>query len=181
MKRKHKRVRNKIAAGLALGVALDYAIQTYVFETPPVVTTALLALSVVPMFLRPKLRRGKRRPGYLYEFTVRHPRTEKEVCGYVGLTHRDPQTRYEEHMGNGRYGAPAKPWVDTVTDWRVTYSSKSISEASLARREKVQILLKLPLYNITHNSNNPRRVTPTEAKRQRMVRDRKRYSEGARR
>jgi len=107
--------------------------------------------------------RASTRDCRLYRFYVEHPVTGVEVLGYVGETIRQPFTRLMEHV-------ESQPWMDTVTRWerdpRVFAGKTAVLEAEAAaiRAEK-------PLYNVRENLDNPRRIPPPEAIRQRRQRD----------
>lgn len=117
----------------------------------------------------------RRRPGIYLARTRKHlqPRGRREN-GYVGLSnHLD--RRQAEHEGRGRYGAPAKPWIDLDPVWlRLPLPWWMGFRWVLAPIEYVAIKALLPRYNDQHNRSNPRRVTPREQKAQRRQRDRAR-------
>ncbi len=99
----------------------------------------------------------------LYRFYVEHPLTGEEVLGYVGETIREPFERLMEHV-------QSQPWIDTVTRWekdpRVFGSKVEVlaAEAAAIRDER-------PLYNVRGNEQNPDRIIPPDAIRQRRARD----------
>lgn len=172
MSRKRKsKILPKIGLGVVLGFGAAYLTDEHLFAVPESSMVYAMALGVLSVFIVPNWKQFFRLgPGHLYVFTVRHPKTGRKVCGYVGKTRRDPKVRYEEHVGNGRYGDAAKPWTDTVTEWRVIYSSKRVSDIGLSIREQLNIKLRRPLYNVTFNQRNRRRIKPFEAKTQRAAR-----------
>lgn len=173
MSRKRKRLWGKVGFGVGLGLVTAYLIDTHLTPISDSALVYAMALGILAVFVVPNWKQFFRfGPGHLYVFTVRHPKTGKAVCGYVGKTRRDPTIRYEEHLGNGRYGDPAKPWTDTITNWHVIYSSKRVSDIGLSLRERLHIKLRRPLYNYTYNLRNRRRIKSKEAKMQRTTRDR---------
>lgn len=112
----------------------------------------------------------RRRPGIYLARTRVHGGRRYEN-GYVGMSnHLD--RRQAEHEGRGRYGAPAKPWIDLEPRWfRLPLPWWMGFSWVLLPIEYVAIKVLLPRYNVTHNLTNPRRVTPYEQKRQRLERD----------
>lgn len=171
-RRRKSTILPRIALGAAVGAGAAFLVDAHVVAVTQTATVILVLLGILVVFIAPRWKKLFRfYPGHLYAFTVRHPRTGRRVCGYVGKTRRDPRVRYEEHLGNGRYGDAAKPWTDTVTDWRVIYSSKRVSDIGLSLREQLHIRLRRPLYNIEYNGRNRRRVKPWEAKAQRLSRN----------
>lgn len=172
-RRRGNTVLPRIGLGAALGGAIAYLTHQHVTAVSQTATAVLMVAGVVAVLVLPRWKRLFRfYPGHLYRFYVRHPVTGRKVCGYIGLTRRDPRVRFEEHMGRGRYGQPAKPWTDTVTDWDVIWSSRRVSDFGLALREQALIRIRRPLYNDVHNRKNRRRVMPQDAKAQRLSRDR---------
>lgn len=110
-------------------------------------------------------------PGAIYLAVVRHPLSGRKVCGYVGKTVRNPQTRWDEHMFGSRSEGP-KSWGDTVVCWRVVCRFGRIPSWCLSWLEWVNIRARFPLYNIVWNRRlNPRRIPPWEARRLRVERD----------
>ena len=110
------------------------------------------------------------RPGIIYGFRVRHPRTDRVRWGYVGKTRRRLETRVAEHM-------ESQPWSDTVvacpgTVAHVLWESPNVSGLGLALREWWFIRTRRPLYNHTHNLSNGRRIPKHEAAKQRARRER---------
>lgn len=99
----------------------------------------------------------------LYRFWVEHPITGEEVLGYVGETVRRPFARMMEHVD-------VQPWIDTVTRWerdpRVFAGKGAVLEA-----EVQAIRAEMPLYNVRENLDNPHRIPPPTAIRQRRARD----------
>jgi hypothetical protein len=90
--------------------------------------------------------------------------------GYVGETssfyHRDQQHRF----GLGRYDTPAQPWSDLepyvafrihLPNWR--WLRRSV--------ETLVIAALWPVYNVSKNRWNPRRIRPATARMQRRQRD----------
>jgi hypothetical protein len=99
----------------------------------------------------------------LYRFWVEHPVTGEEVLGYVGETVRQPFARLMEHVDS-------QPWMDTVTRWErdpVVYPGK----LAVLEAEAAAIRIERPLYNVKGNLDNPERVPPPLAIRQRRARD----------
>jgi hypothetical protein len=87
----------------------------------------------------------------------------------------DMDRRQLEHEGRGRYGAPAKPWIDLDPRWfRLRLPWWMGFAWVLLPIEYVAIKLLLPRYNVQHNRANPRRVPLAEQRRQRAERDRMR-------
>ena len=93
--------------------------------------------------------------------------------GYVGETtsfyHRDKQ----HLLGGGTYDATQKPWSDlepkryciSLPPWK--WLLRSV--------ETLVILLTWPVYNDRKNRWNPRRITLSAARRQRIARDTRRF------
>lgn len=100
---------------------------------------------------------------HLYRFWVRHPVTGERVLGYVGETVRMPFERLMEHVYS-------QPWADTIVAWEVDDIAYPGKRAVLAA-EAVAIRREKPLYNVEHNTGNPRRIIPPDAIRQRRARD----------
>lgn len=94
----------------------------------------------------------------------------KIVLLYVGQTRQRPETRRDQHL-HGGLGVAAKPWAPLVTEWKVTWSRRHVSQSWLNIREAVGIAWKSPQYNICWNTLNTRRVPPWEAKRLRHAID----------
>ncbi len=174
MSKRRKKFSRWLVRGSALGLILSYLFNNFVMtiELPGFLIIMVLSL-VAPWLIKNGRSLFRIGPGYLYEYTVRHPVTDKVVCGYVGKTRRDPKVRYEEHMGRGKYGKPAQPWTDTVVRWKVIYDSKRVTDIGLSLREQFHIRVRRPLYNVTYNMGNRRRIPPHVAKQQRSERDRR--------
>lgn len=109
------------------------------------------------------------RHAYVYAIPVQDPRTGTyETYGYIGQTARswftgNPRTdlaaRYAEHFEE-------QPWRDQIrSPYMLVIWRGSCTQAELDRRERDAIRTFLPLYNIEHNMNNPRRIKPWEVRR----------------
>ncbi len=95
---------------------------------------------------------------------------------YVGQT-GNRYFRDRQHLrGDQRYGAIGKPWADLNP--RVYALPCLLSGWKWSREfsEKLWIFLLLPVYNVTWNRKNPRRIKPKEADEQRGARERARRS-----
>lgn len=91
---------------------------------------------------------------------------------YVGKT-RNPGMRDLEHRaGGGRYGQTAKDWADLDPRRYVVWSSPDVRDWRLSLMEWIFIRILLPVYNVQHNTGNPRRVKPWKAKEYRAARRR---------
>jgi len=118
--------------------------------------------------------------GGVYVYRCRKPGARLRIpflswhFAYVGETtsfyHRDQQHRY----GLGAYGTPAQPWAD-----RSPYVWLRIPlprwKWLLRSVETLVILLVWPVYNVSKNRWNPRRIKPVVARQQRLARDRGRH------
>lgn len=89
---------------------------------------------------------------------------------YVGETGSRSARDLEHIYGGGRWDAKPKPWNDLKP---VVYSLPSLHWFRWSRRttEKLWIWLLLPVYNVQHNTKNPRRIKPWVAEKQRATRD----------
>ncbi len=89
---------------------------------------------------------------------------------YVGQTGSRSARDLEHIYGGGKFKALPKPWSDLKP--RV-YSLPSFHWWKWSREftERFWIVLLLPVYNVQHNTKNPRRIKPWVAQRQRAVRD----------
>jgi len=121
--------------------------------------------------------------GTVYRITALNPSTGGRTWrAYFGKTAQDPWTkRIEEHL----WGPDAKDWADTVPGWRPRGNIHEVIAARGARivvrfwmvpliltvLERAVIVWGRPVYNDRDNRRNPRRVTISEAKRQRRSRD----------
>ncbi len=106
------------------------------------------------------------RPGAIYGIRTRHPRWRWWVrTRYVGLTRQRPWTkRIAQHVEH-------QPWGDLIVESYVIYESMRVSDWGLRWREWLNILVRLPSYNVVHNGRNPLRVSRSTAERQRARRD----------
>lgn len=98
---------------------------------------------------------------YLYVYRTRRHRGWGVHNGYTGITNH-PRLRDRQHQ--------AKPWYDLVTRRHCVCIGVMPRFLGLAL-EYLLIKLTLPVYNVQHNSTNPRRVKPWDAKSQRLARD----------
>jgi hypothetical protein len=90
---------------------------------------------------------------------------------YGGRTN-NPKRRDSEHLvGGGRYNAPPKPWADLRPRRYVVFRLKRRAELTTRLLELLVIRGLFPVYNVTHNMGNPRRIKPFKAARQRAHRD----------
>lgn len=123
----------------------------------------------------------RRRRGVVYRAIVHHPTRCDHlngVCrpavGYVGESIQRPKARWNEHVhGTSRYEKPKPPvpWADTIIRWEVIREWDATWDWWRLWREYQEIKLQRPLYNVKHNQNNPHRIPPWEARRQRESRD----------
>lgn len=91
---------------------------------------------------------------------------------YVGRTN-DLARRHQEHiLGGGMYDAVAKPWADLEPRLYVIRPKKRRREWTTNFLEWFFIWLLLPVYNVSMNAGNPRRIRRAEQLRQRAARDR---------
>jgi hypothetical protein len=105
-----------------------------------------------------------RRPGLLGRIPLLGRHTAYVGEGWVDL-------RRKEHLaGGGRYRRPAKPWSDlrpSIHVIRLPYWKWLLRSV-----ETLLILLLWPVYNVSKNRWNPRRIPPGVAEFQRRMRDR---------
>lgn len=94
----------------------------------------------------------------------------KTVLLYRGKTRRAPSVRKREHL-RGTCDAAPKPWGDLVTDFRVTWKSRRVTDMWLSVRENVGIAYKRPRYNYLMNTMNDNRVPIYAQQRERAMRD----------
>lgn len=94
----------------------------------------------------------------------------KTALLYRGKTRRAPSVRKREHLQGSRDAAP-KPWGDLVTDFRVTWKSRRVTDLWLSVRENVGIAYKHPRYNYLMNTLNDNRVPIYAQQRERAMRD----------
>lgn len=102
-------------------------------------------------------------PLLLLKCTGRH-------IAYVGETGSRYRRDIEHIYGGGKFKAKPKPWSDLEP--RV-FAVPALPWWRWSRRltEKLWIWLLLPVYNVQHNTRNPRRIKPWVAEKQRAVRD----------
>lgn len=105
----------------------------------------------------------------IYRFWVTHPVSGEVVLGYVGETVRQPFERLLEHLAT-------QPWFDTVVRWEVD-SQPFQGKAAVLAAEEFAIRTEMPLYNVKGNLDNPNRIPPPAAIRQRRARDAQRGRE----
>jgi hypothetical protein len=116
-----------------------------------------------------KVRR--RRPGIYLALNRKHANPRRRENGYVGKSVH-LAIRHEQHMGRGKYGAPAQPWSDLDPIWRCVRLPWWLGWPwVLLPLEFLAIRLLLPRYNVTHNLGNPRRINQHRARAQRAQRD----------
>lgn len=93
--------------------------------------------------------------------------------GYVGRTtngvRRDAQHRYGYVWDGER--KEAQPWADLIVKRYVVCGRKRRYRWSTHFLEWFWIWLLMPVYNVSMNRANPRRVKPWDAQRQRAARD----------
>lgn len=94
----------------------------------------------------------------------------KTVLLYRGKTRRAPSVRKREHLQGSRDAAP-KPWGDLVTEFRVTWQRRRVTDLWLSVRENVGIAYKRPRYNYLMNTMNDNRVPIYAQQRERAMRD----------
>lgn len=127
-----------------------------------------------------------RRPGRLYLYGVYDPHALlhtdmwgrpapllKVIHGYYGQTRRKAETRWREHeFGIPSQHKPPQVWADTVVWRKVTKEYRWIGDHRLDAKEAFGIMLRYrPVYNISLNMANPRRIPPWEAAELRARRD----------
>lgn len=117
------------------------------------------------------------RYGEVYLYRTRKPsgRSWLRHNGYVGKT-RSPKQRHRQHMGRpavgDRYVSTGQPWSDLEPRRHVVFRMRHCPDWLLALAELMAIRLLLPVYNISGNRGNPRRIRPWVAQEQRRARDR---------
>lgn len=94
----------------------------------------------------------------------------KTVLLYRGKTRRAPSVRKREHL-RGSCDAAPKPWSDLVTEFRVTWQRRRVTDLWLSVRENVGIAYKRPRYNYLMNTMNDNRVPIYAQQRERALRD----------
>ncbi|WP_213455297.1 hypothetical protein [Rhizomonospora bruguierae] len=103
------------------------------------------------------------RDGHCYRFIVKDPWVgyASTCVGYIGESIRIPFVRMMEHVLD-------QWWADTIVAWEVidTYPSKGSAMAA----EEALVRAEMPLYNWEYNGGNPRRIAPSEQKRQAIKR-----------
>ena len=107
-----------------------------------------------------------RKPGAVFGLPIigRH-------WAYVGRTN-DLQRRHLEHiLGGGPYGAVPKLWADLEPKRYVICRRRRRREWRTHLLEWLFILLLLPVYNVSMNRRNPRRIGRAEQVRQRLARN----------
>ncbi len=86
----------------------------------------------------------------------------------------DPEARNREHLvgGKGRFGVRApQPWSDLNPTRHVVFPLKTRTKGMTSFLEKVVIRGLLCVYNHQFNLANPRRISLTRARWQRVLRD----------
>jgi len=115
----------------------------------------------------------------IYVYRTRKPRAPLGLpfisrhFGYGGRT-SDPARRHHEHTvgGKGRWGnRPAQPWSDLEPTRHVVFKLKSRTEFMTHLLEVLVIRGLLCVYNDKLNRGNPRRISLTRARWQRVLRD----------
>lgn len=107
-----------------------------------------------------------RKPGAVWgwPFLGRH-------WAYVGRTN-DGVRRHSEHLiGGGKWAAKAKPWADLEPKRYVLARRKRRREITTHFLEWWWIHVLFPVYNVSMNAANPRRVKPWTQAEQRAARD----------
>ena len=90
---------------------------------------------------------------------------------YVGRTN-DLARRDDEHLvGGGRYGAVPKDWADLEPRRYVLVGYRRRREPRTHLLEWAAVRLLWPVYNVSMNRWNPRRIKPYDARRQRQARN----------
>jgi hypothetical protein len=121
-----------------------------------------------------QLFKDKPRYGEVYAYRTLKPWWAlilKRHWAYAGQT-RNPAMRHVEHVqGGGRYGAVAKDWSDLDPRRYVIWRSAAVRNWRLNLAERLVILALLPVYNVTMNLANPRRITKSAAHAHRVRRD----------
>jgi hypothetical protein len=94
--------------------------------------------------------------------------------GYGGRT-TDPKARHHEHTVGGKGGRfgnrPAQPWADLEPKRHVVFPLKTRTKGMTSFLEKVVIRGLLCVYNDQFNHGNPRRISLSRARWQRVLRD----------
>ena len=126
---------------------------------------------------RTRTRQPTKRRGIIYGFYVTHPITGQVCWGYVGQTRQQIWEREDQHR-------ESQPWADTIVGdsyadpitgrvyQAVELARGEWDDAELDDCELHYIRMLRPLYNIIGNLDNPYRVKPWDAKKQRHQRDR---------
>lgn len=91
--------------------------------------------------------------------------------GYAGRTNNARRRDAEHLVGGGRYGTVAKSWADRRPRRKVIFPMRRRLELTTRFLEWLTIKTLMPVYNITWNRTNPRRIPPWVAARQRAMRD----------
>ena len=140
-------------------------------------------LSVRP--LKRWIKKCKRRKGGIYGYRVRHHSNPmRRHWGYIGES-VSFYFRNRQHMGTSNYAAaagkrltvpvkvPAQPWSDLdPTFHRIIRLPWWLCWKWVLRPlETLVMLATWPVYNISKNGWNPRRITKREAQRAREARD----------
>jgi hypothetical protein len=114
------------------------------------------------------------RPGIIYAYSCLDPATRKrEPWAYVGQTRQLLIARNNQHLGVEGYkgkAAKSQPWSDLYPQVRIVAEFKC-PNIILDLVEKFYIKWKKPIYNHTHNLNNPRRIPLYQAQQDRKSRD----------
>lgn len=121
------------------------------------------------------------RPAIVYAYSCIDPITGKrEPWVYIGQTRQLLIARNNQHLGvEGYKGKKAKgqPWSDLYPEVRVVAEFKC-PDVVLDLVEQFYIKWKKPVYNYTHNLNNPRRIPLYQAQQDRKARDYLRTRQG---
>jgi hypothetical protein len=107
-----------------------------------------------------------RKPGAVWGWPVigRH-------WGYVGRTNHLERRNQQHLYGGGTYGAVAKPWADLEPKLYVLVRPGRRLELTTHLLEWAWIKILMPVYNVSMNRSNPRRIKPWDQHAQRRARD----------
>src|SRR6187402_1922926 len=112
------------------------------------------------------------RPGITYAYSCINPVTgQREPWAYIGQTRQGLLVRNNQHLGVEGYRgkkAKAQPWSDLYPEVRIVAEFKC-PDIVLDLTEKFYIKWKKPVYNYTHNLNNPRRIPLYQAQQDRKA------------
>lgn len=115
--------------------------------------------------------------GGVYIYRARKPAARLRIpllswhFAYAGETNSFHHRHLQHTVGGGAYRAVAKPWADLDPYVWLRIPLPNWKWLRLAA-ETLVILLVWPVYNVSKNRWNPRRIRPATAAMQRRMRDR---------